>query len=152
MNHYQQPDEVLHPPRPHAERLTEDEAQAVLALWAEKQKAQESVDAMPTAADVAETLGASVEQVEKMLQEVRSRGLLRAPRTKRAAVGRARRTVALVLGVYLLSPIPVGFTINHFANRDYGRVSALYAPLSWLHDNTALRAPLGLYGTLLEKL
>lgn len=114
---------------------------------------------MPTAADVAETLGTTAEQVEQMLHEVRSRvrPVQKAKARERipASSARTQRAVTLALSLYLLSPIPLAFVDNHFGNRNLKRsqqVQALYSPLSWLHDNTALRVPIGWYGKMLERL
>ena len=156
MNHQTQFEENHRAQSVGVERLTDDEAQAVMALWTEKQKARDNINALPTSADVAETLGTTVEQVEHLLQEVRRRG----PRTPRrmgrkripASSGRVRHVVTLTLALYLLSPIPLGFVVNHFSDGNFARFEPLYAPLSWLHDNTALRGPLGLYGRLIDNL
>lgn len=75
MNRYEQQFEENAPhPRAGAERLQEGEAEAVVTLWAGGQGAP-SANALPTLAAVAEGLGTTIEETERLLREVRARGL-----------------------------------------------------------------------------
>ena len=59
------------PPRP--ERLTADEARAVIALWQEERVAQTGLTDRPAVPDVAEGLDVPVEEVQRLLAQVRAR-------------------------------------------------------------------------------
>ena len=58
----------------------------------------------------------------------------------------------LLLGLYVLSPIPIALGGGFRPNAAPAWVDRLYAPLRWLHDNTALREPIEGYAWFLIRL
>jgi hypothetical protein len=86
-----------------AQRMTEEEAQAVIALWQQKQKERERMQTLPSVPDVAEGLGIPVEEADALLREVRVRreqDPLAAEQTRQTAVqSRSNRRSPLVIGV-----------------------------------------------------
>lgn len=56
-----------------AQRMTEDEAKAVIELWQEEQKERERLKQLPSVPDIAEGLNIPVAEASALLQEVRAR-------------------------------------------------------------------------------
>ena len=69
MQHFQS-DEPLR-----AQRMTADEARAVIDLWQQERDAQTGLTDRPAVPDVAEGLDIPVEDVQRLLQEIRTRWL-----------------------------------------------------------------------------
>ena len=59
--------------------------------------------------------------------------------------------VSLVL-LYVLSPIPVAFAVNHWNHRNYQSVSKFYAPFGWAQQHTPLRRPIDKYAEFISRL
>src|SRR5689334_23084292 len=54
-------------------RMTDDEAKAVIELWAEKHREEERMRSLPSIQDVAAGLDIPTEEAYKLLQQVRAR-------------------------------------------------------------------------------
>ncbi len=57
------------------QRMTADESRAVIALWQQKRVEQTGLTDKPAVPDVAEGLNVPVEEVQRLLEEVRAKRL-----------------------------------------------------------------------------
>lgn len=92
------------------EHMTDDEARAVVELWAEKERDRERLASMPSVADMAEGLQVPVEEASALLAQVRQRRAQQEQRIRVRQTTNVVRWVSLVLAglvaigiVFLLS-------------------------------------------------
>lgn len=110
--------------QPEHDRMTQGEAEAVIAMWSKVQGEKDVRATMPSTAELAEVLGASQDDVRLMLQRVRTDG---AKVVKRPDVEKEKRRSSFVfwsLGVgslLLVAIIPV------FALLSFGRNEVVHA-------------------------
>src|SRR5579863_9919577 len=92
---------------PHSQRITNEEAQALVQLWAERQHERDRQAALPTVQDIADVLQIPAQEAALLLQEIRTRRAATQQQVKAPPVNRQRATrpvviVAAVAGAALL--------------------------------------------------
>jgi hypothetical protein len=129
-------------PVPAPQRMSQDEAKAVLDLWAEKQHAEDRDASMPRIEDLAEILGTPPETVSRLLEEVRHRRQMQAQAVsdRHAARGRARYrltwTAAAVVCLALSFLVLIGIH-----SRRHTEARPAEAAVVQEYDAAATRAP-----------
>ena len=68
-----------------SQRMTEDEARAVIDLWQQEETDNGGLTNRPAVTDVAEGLGVHVEDVQRLLAQVRARSIRKKPSPVKAA-------------------------------------------------------------------
>lgn len=101
------------PPVPLAERMSQDEAMAVMELYQAQMREQEAVAAMPSTADLAEALRIPEAQVRAMLEQIRLRRTLDAYRTpsiaRRPVPGMSVALIASLVMVFVILAVGLLF-------------------------------------------
>lgn len=97
-----EPHDSRFPPAPPAERMSQDEAMAVMELYQAQLREQEAAASMPSTADLAEALRIPESRVRAMLEQVRLRRSLDAYRTPPVAK-RPAHGLSLAFGIGLVA-------------------------------------------------
>ena len=87
--------------QPEPQRMTHEEARAVVRLWSKSHVAREETDS-PTVADVAEALEITPDEVERLLRSVQARRTGRPGRVRRAAAFVLSASLVVAAGLLLL--------------------------------------------------
>lgn len=62
--------------------------------------------------------------------------------------------IVLLLLLYIASPVPVAYVLNHSASRGNApqAVQRIYSPFAWARQHARLRKPIDSYGSFLNKI
>ena len=132
-------------------RLTEREAEKVIQLWARLQDEKIDRERMPSVATLAEALGTSEEQIERLLQEVRLADRVEPVALETKKRNHVLRNMTITAGIFILFVVGLNaFMISRTATQDVttiGRPAPV--PLSPTAPELASVAPMPYYEVLL---
>jgi len=81
----------------HSQRMTNDEAQALIQLWAERQRERDQQAALPSVQDIADVLQVPAQEAALLLQELRARRATMEQQVKAPPMHRQRTIHPLVV-------------------------------------------------------